>query len=150
MMDGTDEGIALSEDLDIDALVEKYGPMFQFSYDYMMAYALNSGVKDITLFGVDLASEEEYRIKRLSFYYWVGMLRGSGATVTVSAGSLILNRKWVYCHERDVLSETGAKLEKLADEKLAEWQAKEDEARLAVAFSNGYKQCAQDMTRIGE
>jgi hypothetical protein len=151
MMDGArPANVPLSEDLRIDSLVSKYGPMFQFSYDYMAAFALESGVKDITLYGIDLATEEEYAKKRLSFYYWIGMLRGSGATVNVSAGSLILSRRWVYCHERDVLSDAGARLEKLADDKLAEWQAKEDEARLAVAFSNGYKQCAQDMTRIGE
>lgn len=151
MMDGArPASIPLSEDLRIDELVRKHGAMFQFSYDYMAAFALESGIKDITLFGIDLATDEEYERKRQSFYYWVGMLRGSGATVTVSEGSSILSRRWVYCHERDTLSETGDRLGRYADEKLAEWREKEDEARLAVAFSNGYKQCALDITRIGE
>lgn len=150
MTDGFLVDLARSEDLRIDSLVAKHGPMFQFSYDYMMAYALETGVKDITLFGIDLAAGEEYTSKRQSFYYWIGMLRGSGATVNVSEGSMILSRRWVYCHERDVLAETGARLEKLADDKIAEWEEKQDEARMNVAYSNGYKQCALDMTRIGE
>lgn len=146
--DGILPDVKNSIDLGIDALVKKHGPIFQFSYDYMMAFALEQGIKDITLFGIDLSTEEEYRVKRLSFYYWIGMLRGSGAKVEISKGSKILNRRWVYCHEQDSIAETGAELERLADSKIAEWEGKQDEARLNVAYSNGYKQCAIDM-RIG-
>jgi hypothetical protein len=149
MMDGKHSDILQCEDLGIGGMVKQFGPMFQFSYDYMAAYAFQHDYMDITTYGIDLATDEEYTRKRLSFYYWVGMLRGKGATVTISQGSAIFGRRWVYCHERDELQEISDRLCKNADVKLEEWQAKQEEARLSLVYSDGYKQCALDILRAG-
>ena len=144
--------------LGVDRLVRIYGPMFQFSFDYMMACALEDHLSamiddgkhiEITTYGIDLTTDTEYNQFRQSFYYWVGMLRGAGITVNISPGSAIFNRRWVYCHERDELAEAANKLLAAADVKAREYSEKEDDARLGAAFSNGYRQCALDLGRMG-
>jgi hypothetical protein len=155
MTDGFKDDISACEDLYIDALVKDHGPMFQFSFDYMMAYALDCLLRDIengvekhievTTYGIDLTTDSEYNQFRQSFFYWIGMLRGSGITVNISQGSAIFSRRWVYCHERDEIAEASAKLIKSVTPKIAEFETRADEARLGVAFANGYKQCAEDM-----
>lgn len=149
MMDGAHKDIQICEDLEIDSLVNRFGPVFQFSFDYMMAYAILKDVSEIWLYGIDLTTDTEYADFRQSFFYWVGMARGMGIAVNVSEGSLIFNRRWVYCHERDPVSDVAERLIAAADEHLEQFKKDEDEARLHVAFSNGYKQCAQDIKRIG-
>lgn len=148
MTDGEITDLDGSRDLEIDALTEKYGGIFQFSFDYMMAHAVEIGVKKITLYGIDLTHNTEYGKFRQSFFYWVGFCRGAGIEVVISDGSLIFNRKWVY-PRRDELEDVAKKLALLADEKIAEFEQKTEDARLELAYSNGYKQCALDMTRAG-
>lgn len=171
MTDGIKADLPLSEDLRIDHLVDLFGPVFQFSFDYMMAIArLEHGRRNITTFpdslkeakkattienieittyGIDLSTEPEYNAFRVSFYYWVGMLRGAGVTVNISQGSAIFNRRWVYCHERDEIKELSTKLLKIADEKQEEQEQKADEGRMGIAFVNGYRKCVEDMQRMG-
>jgi hypothetical protein len=154
MTDGIKSDLSLSEDLAIDHLVGAYDPLFQFSFDYMMVYAIECKFKrgdniEITIYGVDLTTDSEYNQFRQSFFYWVGFLRGSGITVNISQGSAILNRRWVYCHERDEIAEASIKLSSLASKKVEEYMSQEDDARLGLAYSNGYKQCAMDLGRIG-
>lgn len=166
MTDGAKADLLLSEDLKIDDLTYAFGAMFQFSFDYMMAYALdlqNTSIVanraleshpdiehiEITTYGIDLTTDTEYNQFRSSFYYWVGMLRGSGITVNISPGSAIFNRRWVYCHERDEIAESSNKLLAAAEKKIEEYQSQDDDARLGIAYSNGYKQCALDMARMG-
>jgi hypothetical protein len=154
MTDGVKADIENSEDLGIDWMVQKYGPVFQFSYDYMLAliYDLPDSEREhieITTYGIDLTTDTEYNQFRQSFFYWIGMLRGSGVTVNISQGSAIFNRRWVYCHERDDMHDVSEVLLKRADPKIEEWESKADEARLGIAFANGYKQCATDLGRMG-
>ena len=158
MMDGKHPEIKECCDLEISNLVNRFGPLFQFSFDYMLALALteyhNGGPDseqhiEVTTYGIDLTTDTEYNQFRQSFYYWVGMLRGSGITVNISQGSAIFNRRWVYCHERDEIAEASVKMGKLADEKIEEYINMADEAQMKLAYSNGYKQCAIDLGRTG-
>ena len=148
MTDGKKDDLEGSRDLEIDSLAERYGALFQFSFDYMMAHAVDIGVKHITLYGIDLTHDTEYGKFRQSFFYWVGFCRGKGIVVDISEWSLIFNRKWVY-PRRDELEDVAKKLAGIADEKIKEFEDKTDDARLQLAYSNGYKQCALDMTRAG-
>jgi len=154
MTDGRKDDLIKCEPLPIDGLVNCYGPVFQFSFDYMMAWILADQFDkcekyEVVLYGIDLATDTEYNQFRQSFFYWIGMLRGSGITVDISHGSAIFNQRWVYCHERDPIVEASKKLLGAAQNRVQEFEGKEDEARLAVAFSNGYKQCALDLARMG-
>ena len=148
MTEGVKADLVKSTDLNIESMVKKYGAIFQFSFDYMMACAVDLNVKHIKLYGIDLTHETEYNRFRQSFFYWVGFCRGRGITVEVSDGSLIFNRPWVY-PRRSELDDVAEKLAKLADSNIEEWEAKEEEARQTLAYSKGYKQCALDMTRAG-
>jgi hypothetical protein len=151
MTDGRKGDLSKCEPLPIDEMVRYFGPMFQFSFDYMAAWILFEKKKpsEVVLYGIDLTTDSEYNQFRQSFFYWIGMLRGSGITVNISQGSAIFNRRWVYCHERDEIAEASVKLTGLAEKKVEEYASKEDEARMGVAYSNGYKQCAIDLGRMG-
>ena len=154
MTDGVKADLAMSEDLAIDKLVHDCDPIFQFSFDYMLVYALMRKYEhgeniEINIYGVDLTTDSEYNQFRQSFFYWVGFLRGAGIKVIISQGSAIFNRRWVYCHERDEIAEASIKLSSLASKKVEDYREKEDEARLGVAYSNGYNQCAIDLGRMG-
>jgi hypothetical protein len=154
MTDGVKADIENSEDLGIDWMVQKYGPVFQFSYDYMLAliYDLPDSEREhieITTYGIDLTTDTEYNQFRQSFFYWIGMLRGSGITVNISQGSAIFNRRWVYCHERDEISEMSGKLLSDAQTSIEKYEGLADEAHINAAYSRGYKQCAIDIGRMG-
>jgi hypothetical protein len=153
MMDGKHSDIKRCEDLEIDKLVSTFGPVYQFSFDYMAALALQifkSGIYiEVATYGIDLTTDTEYSDFRQSFFYWVGMLRGSGVRVDISQGSAILNRRWVYCHERDELAEVSRKLLRIADKKVSELEDETDDARIKLAASQGYRQCAIDIARTG-
>lgn len=159
MTDGVKADLVNCEPLDIDGFVEAYGPVFQFSFDYMMAYALDRHLHniecdngehiEITTYGIDLTTDTEYNGFRQSFFYWVGFLRGAGITVNISQGSAIFNRRWVYCHERDEIAEASNKLSAAADKHIEEYVNMADEAQMKLAYSNGYKQCAIDLGRMG-
>ena len=77
------------------------------------------------------------------------MLRGSGITVNISQGSAIFNRRWVYCHERDEISEYSKKLLGDAEKTIAKYEEMGEEAAQKAAFAQGYKQCAIDLGRMG-
>jgi hypothetical protein len=136
-------------DLNIDDMTAKYGPIYQFSFDYMLAYALFTRAEkehiEITTYGIDLTTDSEYNQFRQSFFYWIGMLRGSGIKVDISQGSAIFNRRWVYCHERDEIQELARKLIARGEERSMKYQDEEAAAHERIAFSNGYRQCAIDM-----
>lgn len=157
MTDGVKVDLPASVDLEIDNLVNIFGPIFQFSFDYMMAHVLDCHMRDIeigvdehieiTTYGIDLTTDTEYNKFRQSFLYWIGYLRGAGITVNISPGSAILNRKWVYCHNRDEIDERIGGLEKIGLSRREEFEKKEDEARLNLAFSNGFLQAIEELRK---
>lgn len=65
-------------------LVEEFGPyFFTSSFAWMMAYAMKLGAKEIGLYGIDMASREEYIIQRPGAYYF--MLEGAKRGIKVTA-----------------------------------------------------------------
>ena len=54
-----------------DELIREFGPyFFTSSFSWMMAMAIMSGAQEIALFGIDMASREEYIIQRPGAYYF--------------------------------------------------------------------------------
>lgn len=49
--------------------------------DYMMAYALMKGVKEIFFYGLNMAVKEEYVFEKPSLEFWIGMAKGMGVKV---------------------------------------------------------------------
>ena len=54
-----------------DELVKEFGPyFFTSSFAWMMALAMKQGAKEIALYGIDMASKDEYLIQRPGAYYF--------------------------------------------------------------------------------
>lgn len=65
-------------------LVEEFGPyFFTSSFSWMMAFAMKCRAKEIALYGIDMASREEYIIQRPGAYYF--MLEGAKRGIKVTA-----------------------------------------------------------------
>ena len=57
--------------LPVRELVAEFGPyFFTSSFAWMMAVAMQQGAKEIALFGIDMASRDEYIIQRPGAYYF--------------------------------------------------------------------------------
>jgi hypothetical protein len=147
MTDGIYPDLKNSVDLKIDELAAKYRPLFQFSYDYMMAYAIDIGVKSITLFGIDLMTELEYASFRTSFYYWIGRAEGMGIRVTVSEGSMILANPKTYCHGRDLIEEKVEYALSLIDKAQPDIDEAMKKSTYQNASSRGYRECLDNIIR---
>jgi len=50
---------------------------------YMIVYAILEGATEIDMYGVLMATDEEYNIQRKSVEYWIGYARGRYITVTI-------------------------------------------------------------------
>lgn len=54
-----------------EELVKEFGPyFFTSSFAWMMALAMKQGAKEIALFGIDMASKDEYILQRPGAYYF--------------------------------------------------------------------------------
>src|ERR1017187_4219531 len=52
-------------------LIKEFGPyFFTSSFAWMMALAMTKGAKEIALFGIDMASRDEYILQRPGAYYF--------------------------------------------------------------------------------
>lgn len=68
----------------IREIVKEFGSsFFTNTISYMIAYAIYTGVEDITIYGVDMNINEEYYQQRPSVLYWIGYARGKGIKVNV-------------------------------------------------------------------
>lgn len=67
-----------------DELIAKFGGnFFTSSFAWMTAFALHKGYKEIGLFGVDMASKDEYIQQRQAFYYWLEKAESLGVKITI-------------------------------------------------------------------
>jgi hypothetical protein len=75
-------------------------PYFTSSIGMMIAWAIQQDYAWIGLYGIDLASDEEYRFQRANAEYYVGLARGMGKTVVIAPGSAIGKAGHVYGFEK--------------------------------------------------
>jgi hypothetical protein len=67
-------------------IIDKYqSRFFTNSISYMIAFAIYSGFKKITMYGVDLEVEGEYSFERPSVTYWIGFARGLSIEVNIAS-----------------------------------------------------------------
>lgn len=70
-----------------DAIVEHFGQYFTSTPQWMLAFAMMRGLTDVEVYGIHLATEQEYREQRPGFEFLIGRLLGrSKMTVTVKDG----------------------------------------------------------------
>ena len=80
-----------------DKMVEIFGKdFFTSSFAWMMALAITEGAKEIALFGIDMASKEEYILQRPGFYYFKYRAEQLGIRVWAPYESDILQHAPLY------------------------------------------------------
>lgn len=78
-------------------LVRKFGPyFFSSTFAWMMAYAIEAGAKVIGLYGVDMASKDEYILQRPGGHYFIQEARRRGIEIVVPPESDLLQPPPLY------------------------------------------------------
>ncbi len=88
--------------MQLDRMVNRFGKYFTSSIGYMIAQAILDDYGWIGLWGIDLASDEEYRHQRANAEYLIGIARGEGRTVVVAETSAILKGGNLYGFEKSI------------------------------------------------
>ncbi len=80
-----------------DEMVEEFGPyFFTSSFAWMMALAMHEGAKEILLFGVDMASRDEYILQRPGAYKFFEEAKRRGIRIGAPYESDILQPPPLY------------------------------------------------------
>jgi hypothetical protein len=82
-----------------DEIVAEFGSYFNSSVSWMIALAIYEGFKEIYVYGVNMASDEEYRNQRSSCEYFLGIATGRGIKVVIPSGSDLLKTGRLYGFE---------------------------------------------------
>lgn len=78
-------------------MVDKFGPdFFTSSFAWMMALAIHKGANEIALFGIDMASRDEYVLQRPGFYYFKYRAEQLGIKVWAPNESDIMQHPGLY------------------------------------------------------
>lgn len=86
-----------AEPLPKDELVRTFGPCFFTSTPaWMVAMAIRAGVKELGLFGLDMASREEYRQQRPGFHRMLEIAEASEIAITAPIESDVLQPAPLY------------------------------------------------------
>jgi len=78
-------------------MVKMFGrDFFTSSFSWMMAFAISQGVKELALYGIDMASRDEYILQRPGFYFFRHMAEMRGIKVTAPNESDIMQPPGLY------------------------------------------------------
>ena len=88
--------------LPLSALCAQFGRYFTSTIGYMIAMAIMEGYDWIGLYGIDLASDVEYRFQRPNAEYLVGLAKGMGKTVVLAETSAMLKAGHLYGFEKSM------------------------------------------------
>lgn len=80
-----------------DKLVARFGrDFFTSSFAWMMAFAIDQGAKEIGLFGIDMASKNEYILQRPGFFFFKYLAQQHGIKVSAPNESDIMQPPGLY------------------------------------------------------
>lgn len=88
--------------LPLEDLIAQFGRYFTSTIGYMLGMAIRDGYDWIGLYGIDLASDVEYRFQRANAEYLVGLAKGMGKTVVISETSALCKAGHLYGYEKPV------------------------------------------------
>ncbi len=81
----------------VDEMVKEFGgDFFSSSFVWMMAMAITKGYKEIGLYGVDMASQQEYILQRPGFYFFKREAERRGIKVDAPRESDIMQSPGLY------------------------------------------------------
>lgn len=82
-----------------DELVKMFGrDFFTSSFTWMMGFALLKGAKEIALYGIDMASRDEYILQRPGFFFFKYMAEIRGVKVSAPYESDIMQSPGLYAY----------------------------------------------------
>lgn len=80
-----------------EELVEEFGrDFFTSSFAWMMAFAMKQGAKEMALYGIDMASRDEYILQRPGFFHFRSIAKQRGIKVTAPNESDIMQSPGLY------------------------------------------------------
>lgn len=80
-----------------DELIKEFGPFFfTSSFAWMMAFAMQQGAKEIALYGIDMASHDEYIVQRQGAYYFFTEAAKRGIKIWAPNESDIMQAPGLY------------------------------------------------------
>ena len=80
-----------------DEMVKQFGrDFFTSSFAWMMAFAISKGAKEIGLYGIDMASRDEYILQRPGFYFFKHVAEQKGIKVFAPNESDIMQPPGLY------------------------------------------------------
>lgn len=77
-------------------MVNKYGSVFGSTIAWMLCLAIERGYERIKMFGLDMASKQEYIDQRDTVYYWIGRAEERGIEVVIPEDSRIFFKDRIY------------------------------------------------------
>lgn len=78
-------------------MVREFGQdFFTSSFAWMMAFAISQGAEEIALFGIDMASRDEYILQRPGFFYFRHVAQSRGIRVSAPNESDIMQSPGLY------------------------------------------------------
>lgn len=81
----------------MEQMVNEFGPdFFTSSFAWMMALAISQGANEIALYGIDMASRDEYILQRPGFYFFKRMAEMRGIKVSAPTESDIMQHPPLY------------------------------------------------------
>lgn len=80
-----------------DEMIKEFGKdFFTSSFAWMMAFAIHQGAKEISLYGIDMASRDEYILQRPGFFFFRHVAQSRGIKVSAPNESDIMQSPGLY------------------------------------------------------
>lgn len=80
----------------VNEMLNKYGPVFGSTVSWMLALAIEREYDQINLFGLDMASKQEYIDQRDTVYYMIGRAEALGIKVNIPTNSRLYFKDRIY------------------------------------------------------
>ena len=88
-----------SEPFPIKKITERFGAYFTNSISYLLALAILRDADEISIYGVNMATDVEFTTQRPSCEYYIGLARGLGITVNVPDDSDMMKCPGLYGYD---------------------------------------------------
>lgn len=122
-----------------DDMVREFGrDFFTSSFSWMMALAIHNGAKEIALFGIDMASRDEYILQRPGFYFFKHIAEQRGIKVSAPHESDIMQPPGLYGFSE--VTPFGRKVlarEKELKDRVASMEAQQAQVNNSVTYLKG-------------
>jgi len=122
-----------------EEMVKEFGKdFFTSSFAWMMAFAITQGAQEIALYGIDMASRDEYILQRPGFYYFRQIATQRGIKVSAPNESDIMMHPGLYGYSE--VTAFGRKILARKEEingRLSQMRAERDRLSHSITYLEG-------------